>query len=127
MKDFDEWNKIKKNINNINTAPLFSEREIWWCGIGENIGFEQNGKGRDFLRPILIIRKFNKYIFYGLPITSKKKQNNFHSLIVSGKIEGSVILSQMRLIDAKRLSHRVSKIDSHDFVEIIKKLKDLIL
>ena len=125
-KDFDSWNMKKKETHGKDQYPLFSEREVWWCSLGINIGSEEDGKGLNYLRPILILRKFNKNIFYGLPITSNKKEDKFHAIISSGEIQGSVILSQMRLIDAKRLSHLLGKITSKELDEVKKKLKILI-
>ena len=125
MKDFDNWNKIKKDTDDKKVLPLFSEREIWWCALGINIGSEEDGKGKNYLRPVLILRKFNRSIFYGLPITSKDKNDIFHISINSGKIKGSLILSQMRLIDAKRLSYLLGKITETEMVDVKKKLKDL--
>jgi mRNA interferase MazF len=125
-KDFDKWNTIKKEIHAKQLLPLFSEREVWWCQLGVNVGSEEDGKGINYLRPVLIVRKFNKNIFYGLPITSKGKDDVFHVAINSGEIQGSVILSQMRLIDTKRLSHLFSKITDDELCDIKKKLKELI-
>ena len=124
-KDFDAWNKIKKETNIKQLPPLFSEREIWWCTLGINIGSEEDGKGINYLRPVLVLRKFNKGIFYGLPITSKAKDDEFHISINSGEIKGSIILSQMRLIDSKRLSHLAGKITSDELKKVKKKLKAL--
>ena len=127
-KDFDEWNKRKKLVNNaIHHSDFFyHEREVWWCALGINIGSEEDGKGLSYLRPVLVVRKFNKDIFYGLPITSNKKDNKFHLIINSGDIQGSIILSQMRLIDAKRLSHLFGKITGKELSEVKKKLKALL-
>lgn len=125
-KDFDNWNKRKKETHAKQSLPLFTEREVWWCQLGVNVGSEEDGKGVNYLRPVLILRKFNKSIFYGLPITSKNKKDIFHVGINSGGIQGSVILSQMRLIDAKRLSHLFSKITNKELDDIKKKLKELI-
>ncbi|MEK7116539.1 MAG: type II toxin-antitoxin system PemK/MazF family toxin [Patescibacteria group bacterium] len=124
-KDFDKWNKIKKETQNKDIIPLFSECEVWWCSLGVNIGSEEDGKGENYLRPVLILRKFNKSVFYGLPITSKPKDDQFHISINTGDISGSLILSQMRLIDAKRLSHLAVKITTNELKEIRKKLKEL--
>jgi mRNA interferase MazF len=124
-KDFDSWNKIKKHRQDKNDLPLFSEREVWWCALGVNVGSEEDGKGKNYLRPVLILRKFNRSIFYGLPITSKSKEDTFHIPIDSGNIKGSIILSQMRLIDARRLSHRMAKITGNELAEVKKKLKGL--
>ena len=54
-KDYRLWNRIKKEANNLNLRPLwYKERDIWICNLGENIGFEEDGKGKDFTRPVLI-------------------------------------------------------------------------
>ena len=52
---------------------------------GKNIGFEQNGKGSNFVRPILVLRKFNSSIFWGLPLTTIKKQVDIIILFLSGR------------------------------------------
>ena len=60
MKDFDQWNELKKKIeaekNNPEKFP--KEGEVWMSNVGRNIGFEQNGSGDNFSRPVLIIKKF---------------------------------------------------------------------
>ena len=124
-KDFDRWNEAKKIIHTNENLPLFSEREVWWCVLGLNVSSEEDGKGRQYLRPVLIIRKFNKNIFYGIPITSNKKEGIFYAPIDSGDVHGSVILSQMRLIDARRLSHILGKITGKESAVIKQKLKAL--
>ena len=119
------WNTIKKETHSKQSLPLFVEREVWWCALGVNIGNEEDGKGQNYLRPVLVLRKFNKSIFYGLPITSNNKDDIFHAAISSGEVQGSVILSQMRLVDAKRLSHILGKITGNELGEVKKKLKGL--
>ena len=69
-KNFDEWNECKKNRDKNDIDIYFYEREIWWCAIGVNVGFEQDGKGERFARPVLIIRKFSKNVFLGVPLTT---------------------------------------------------------
>ena len=59
QKDFTRWNNIKTSINDIHQVPFFHEREIWFSFLGANVGFEQDGQGSDFQRPVIIIRKFN--------------------------------------------------------------------
>ena len=39
-----------------------------------NIGYEQDGSGNDFIRPVVIIRKFNNEIFWGVPLTKTRKK-----------------------------------------------------
>lgn len=113
-------------------TPFFHEREIWFCYLGANVGFEQDGTGEDFLRPVLILRKFNKYMFWALPLTKPKiKMNNkkeayYHSFSFGSGTISIAILSQIRTVDARRLAYRISEISEQDFLEVIKKLKALL-
>ena len=59
MKNFDQWNEVKKETDTNVALPLFKEREIYNAKIGENIGFEQSGKGDEFVRPVLILKKLS--------------------------------------------------------------------
>jgi mRNA interferase MazF len=77
MKKFDEWNDIKKELDIKKKNVIPKEREVYWASIGENIGFEQNGKGDVFSRPVLIIKRFSKNIFYGVPLSTQIKDGNF--------------------------------------------------
>lgn len=50
IKDFASWLARKIQIDGMDDKkiPYFGEREIWYCSMGHNIGFEQDGKGADF-------------------------------------------------------------------------------
>lgn len=123
-KNFNKWNEKKKEINNQKPTVFCHQREIWWCSLGINIGFEQDGTGRNFDRPVLIIRGFNENIFFGAALTSNKREGKFYFPI--GKIEGkeaSVILSQVRLIDTKRLIRKAAIVDKVLFEKIKNALK----
>lgn len=125
-KDFDSWNIRKKEIDAQN-PHFYHEREIRWCSLGVNVGFEQDGTSNLYLRPVLIIRGFNRYVCLIVPLTTSRKENPFHAGV--GKIENQqafVILSQIRLIDTKRLHDRIAILDKDKFKEIRKAIKDLI-
>src|SRR3989344_1655211 len=77
-KDFKKWHNKKALINERENRPGFHEREIWWCAIGVNVGFEQDGGGEDFLRPVIVFRKFNNEILWGIPLTQTRKNNVFY-------------------------------------------------
>jgi mRNA interferase MazF len=82
MKNFDEWNEQKKNIEQSSdtySEPLLypKEGEVWMSVLGKNIGFEQNGGGDNFSRPFLVIKKFNNHMFWIVPLSSKQKSLNF--------------------------------------------------
>jgi len=124
MSEFDRWNEIKKEIDKKEKLPHFHEREIWFISVGENIGIEQNGKGEKFLRPVLIIKKFNKEQFLGVMLTSKCKDSKFLFKI---KENSCVNLSQIRVFSAKRLLRLKSKLKLFKFEEIISKLFEITL
>ncbi|PJF32835.1 MAG: hypothetical protein CUN57_03820, partial [Phototrophicales bacterium] len=64
QKDFDNWNVKKKSIHTDDKAPFCHEREVWWCSLGVNVGFEQDGTGKNYDRPVVILRSFNKNVFF---------------------------------------------------------------
>ncbi len=73
-KDFKKWHNKKSKVDEVKQRPFFHEREIWFSNLGLNVGFEQDGTGKDFLRPVVIVRKFNNEIFWGVPLTKKMKK-----------------------------------------------------
>ena len=77
-KDFKGWIVIKEGIHNKKVVRSINEGDIWWCKIGENVGNEICGKGKDFLRPVLIVNKLCKYNFIGVPLTSKKHVGSWY-------------------------------------------------
>jgi hypothetical protein len=82
-KDFSSWNNIKEQLHNDKINFRFRERDIFFMYVGANIGFEQDG-GKDFLRPVLVYKKFNKHVFLGIPLTSQVKFDaNLLKLIVT--------------------------------------------
>ena len=123
-KDFDKWNKLKKKLHLRAEEVLFHEREIWWCSLGLNIGFEEDGKNENFERPILIIRKFNKNVLWILPLTRSHKTGDYYFRITQGNEDDSVvILSQIRLISSKRLLRKMRMMDEKEFKEIQDRVK----
>lgn len=86
---------------------MFHEREIWWCSLGENLGFEQDGKNEHFERPVLILKKFSHDVFLGIPMTSTKKNHPFYFPYKFHGGEGSFVLSQARILSVKRLQRKI--------------------
>ena len=69
QKDFPGWHRHKEQLHAQHHTPTFQEREIWWCSVGVNVGHEMDGKNQFYNRPVLIVRKFNPHIFFGVPLT----------------------------------------------------------
>jgi len=127
MKDFDTWNNQKKDTDTTGTNKWCNERDIWWCRLGLNVGFEQDGKGSHFSRPVLIIRTFGIRTALIVPLTTSKKQDRFHVFVGEVLKRGSsVIITQMRLVDTKRLDDKRGKVSVEQFEIIRKAIKDLL-
>lgn len=115
----------KTEIHNEKVRPFFHEREIWFSSLGENIGFEQDGSGESFMRPILILKKFNNEVIWILPFTRTNKKGKYYFSISSidnddksDNRSSVIILSQIRLIDAKRLQYKAGTIKEDEFFKI---------
>jgi mRNA interferase MazF len=78
QKDFPGWHRQKEQLHAQHHTPTFQEREIWWCSVGVNIGHEMDGKHHFYNRPVLIVRKFNPHIFFGVPLTTKITHNPYY-------------------------------------------------
>jgi len=118
-KDFDVWNAQKKKLNTDTRKKFCHVREVWWCSFGVNVGFEEDGKGSDFRRPVLVLRGFNEHIFLGVALTSKKKSGKYYfPLGVIGDREACAILSQIKLFDARRLISKIGVLNQGTFIKL---------
>lgn len=126
-KDFQEWHKEKSDIHYDKVRPFFHERELWFVSLGANVGFEEDGKGKNFLRPVLVFKKFNNQSFWGIPVTKRVKMGKYYfSFNINGRGQNNLILSQLRLMDAKRMQYKIGLMDQKEFDEVKQKLKHLI-
>lgn len=125
-KEYSQWHRLKKTLNERNKLPTFKVREIWWCSIGLNVGDEEDGKNRQYERPVLIMRKFNRYLFWGVPTSLQIKNSPYyHSISLHGRTQ-SVLLSQFRLWDSRRLSNKIGTLSVNQFDGVRDALKALL-
>jgi len=128
IKDFEIWNGRKILINQKEVRVYFHEREVWWSALGVNVGFEQDGKGVEFHRPVLVFKKFNNEVFWGIPLSTRIKKSKFYSPIkLSDNVSRVGILSQLRLMDAKRLLDKIGVIDEVNHSDIQKAITNLVV
>jgi mRNA interferase MazF len=123
QKDFDRWNKLKKAINASAEGErvYFHEGDIWWARLGVNVGFEIDGKHKQFARPVIVLKKYNQYSFLALPLTTAIRPNRRRVPI--GKVAGKdafAVLSQLRNLDSLRLYQKVGHVEA-DLLARIKK------
>jgi len=134
MQIFDDWNRQKKMIHQ-NMLPEFyiNPREIWYTKMGQNVGFEQNGK-RNFERPVLVIKKVGN-LFFVVALTSKGRDDNrfyhkFEDLDLQNPkyLDSSyAILSQVKVMDKRRFLEHVGHVSEQEFKQLKEKLKELLL
>ena len=124
-KDFDTWNVVKKKTN-VEHPRLYTVREIWWCRLGVNVGTEQDGGDRLFIRPVVILRAFGPDTLMVVPLTTSER---LHPLrIPVGVIQGekaSALLSQLRVVDTRRLIEKVGFLDKEIFAQLRKAVRKL--
>lgn len=130
-KEYSEWHDKKKVLNEREDMDtiFFREKEVWWTALGVNIGFEQDGKGEEFRRPILILKKFNKYAVLAVPLTTKIKEGNKYYVpcsIVDDSIPRTAIISQIRLIDTKRFIDKLGVADKDSYTKIKNAIKAML-
>ncbi len=132
MVKFDKWNEIKKKTEVTIRNTIYKQREIFWLRIGQNVGYEEYGKGNEFQRPILIVRKLTKDLFIGVPLTSKIKDDNDYFVKISfntkkGISTNMAMLLQLRVYDKKRLMGKIGTLEKKQFNKIIEKCRELFI
>lgn len=127
-KDFDKWNGIKKYLELLDIKLFPKEREVWMSAVGRNVGFEQNGAGENFGRPVLVVKKFNNQMFWVVPLSTKQKNFDFYFNFSGPKGDGAAaILAQLRLMSVKRFERNLYTLSEDVFNEIRERLGDLLL
>ena len=103
-------------LNDTKGSALFHEREVWWCALGANIGFEQDGSDELFTRPVVILAKFNLDACLVVPLTARSKEGKYYFPIgdVAGR-KAVGVLSQIRFVDRKRLASKIATLDQDLF------------
>lgn len=130
-KNLDGWNNFKKKLDNRGDIPMFKERDIWWTAIGHNIGVEENGKGDEFKRLVLIIKKFNSSMFWGIPTSSAQKSGKYYRMVnylddKGRPTKSCLLLSQMRIFDARRSMQKYGMIRREEIDVVKEKISRLL-
>lgn len=127
-KNFAKWNGIKEKVDTLDVNNFyFKEQDIWWSYYGANVGSEQDGKGREFLRPVLIFKKFSKTTCWVIPLSLKVRNGTYYFPLLSKSNTFRIaILTQMKMVDAKRLIKKIDSISMQEFNFVKEKITALI-
>lgn len=71
-------------------------------------------------------KKFNNIVFWALPLTTKPKTGKYYMPIDLGDgIERVAIMSQLRLIDAKRIYQKIGMINEITHKKLAEKITEI--
>ncbi|MBQ8996964.1 type II toxin-antitoxin system PemK/MazF family toxin [Candidatus Saccharibacteria bacterium] len=125
-RDYKTWMPIKSEINNRQKFRTFSEWQVWWVAVGENVGSEINGKGAYYLRPAIVLKKSSKLSFLGIPLTTQAHEGyGFVKFMFKGK-ESYAVLNQLRTFSVFRLVRKKGELDDSDITLIRQRLKEFL-
>ena len=123
-KKFDEWNNLKKDIEQKDIKINIKEKNIYFISIGQNVGTEAYGKGEEFLRPVIVYKKLGSNYFLGIPLTSQIKDGSYYfTFNRKGGKKNSAMLNQMKTFDAKRVVSYGGKISNNIYKNLQLKLE----
>jgi mRNA interferase MazF len=125
QKDFAGWHIEKTRLQGLTQVPYCHEQEIWWMAVGCNIGYEEDGKGVSFARPVLIIKKFSYRFILGVPFSSTSRTGPYYYRVNVTGHDSTALLSQIRAFDARRLLIPFGCVSAEEFQAIKEKLKNL--
>jgi len=125
-KDFDDWNIKKKKLEEIKNKFLFKQGDIWWCSVGLNIRTESCGKGEQYQRPVLVLKKLSSESFISIPLSTKEKIGSWFVDITIHKEKRYALLYQIRMFSTNRFQHRLAALDETDLARVKEKLKALL-
>lgn len=119
VKRFLEWIGVKEKLHlKVHLPPRVYEGEIWWAGLGENIGKEINGKSHDFTRPVIIFKKLSRDFYLVIPTTTQIRSGTWYvAFSLKGQLEVAC-LHQIRSLDFKRLHSKLGELDDRDFKKV---------
>lgn len=124
---FDNWNNVKKDINNKRANINIKEGCVYWINVGFNVGCEVNGKGENFARPVLVLKKIyinnTHHYFIGIPLTTKKRTGFLYHRLTNKKdnIKVTAMLGQIRIFDIQRVINYHYKANKDEFISIKEK------
>jgi mRNA interferase MazF len=75
----------------------------------------------------LVIIKFNRQLFLGVPLTTKCKDNKYYHKILFKEKEQCAMLSQIRVLESKRMRKRMGELPSAQFAAIKRAVVNMIL
>ena len=126
QKDFDNWNILKKELENKTSEIIIKEGEIWWTYLWLNIRNESCWKGNNFRRPVLVLRKLSHDNFIVIPLSTKVKNWSWFANYELNGVLYSALLYQIKMMHRNRFYVNEWKLEREQYLEIKKRLSSLL-
>ena len=123
IKDFKQWNTLKKKIDQKEVLDEIRIGDVRWASLGVNVGGEIDGKGSQFLRPVLVLGIKGLTLALVVPLTSVRKYTpGYVPFDLAGK-KGALCIHQTKSISQKRLGSRIAHLAESKLGEYKEELK----
>ncbi len=127
QKEFNRWNTLKQAIHQNGSSKFYHAREIWWCALVATVGFEQDGSGSEYRRPVIILKGLGSETCLIVPLTTSDKKHPMRLPVgLIGTKNASAVLSQIRVIDTRRLVRKIGYLEKSIFERIRKAARDML-
>ena len=122
-KNHKKWLPVKESIDEeYKIKHYYRNGEIRWAAIGVNIGNEIDGKGDQFLRPVLILEKLSPWLYFVLPLSTKPDKDylsvtkdNTNNLLLDSFIR----LNKIATLDIKIIIRKIGNIEKYYYKKLI--------
>lgn len=115
---FSEWNNVKIDLELHGRCPKISQGQIWWAGVGKNIGTELDGKNARFSRPVIVYKKLCSNKFMAIPLTSRPHEGSWYVPFTHNNKQEIAVIGDAKIINVKRLYRLIGRIDDADYKRI---------
>ena len=127
-KAFDQWNVVKRRTEKQPVLIHVKEREIYHARLGENVGHEQCGKGEEFVRPVLVVKRLSRELFFAVPLSTTIRQGTFYHTFrfLTGR-ESCALLVQGKVMSSRRLLNKIGVMKKEEFQALKIRLGSLLI
>lgn len=117
-EEFSSWNNVKVSLELHGRQPKISQGQLWWTGVGKNVGSEINGKNERFSRPVLVYRKLCGNQFVAIPLTSQPHEGSWYIHFMQNGKKQTAVVGDAKTMSTKRLYRMIGKIDDADYERV---------
>ena len=110
IKQFNQWNEVKKAVDIHDSQTSIRAGEIRWVSFGVNVGSEIDGKGSSFTRPAVILHVIGSHLALVAPMSTKVKDVAGYIPFSWNYTMNALCIHQIRTISQKRILSRKGKI-----------------